>query len=152
MNEFFDFRASEICMSIRIVKGFPGGSAVKNLPANAGDGGSIPGSGRSPGEGNCSPLQCSCPGNPTDRGTCQNYSPWGHRRVRHDLATATAATRIEELCIHKFPSWVYIWGCVLYRILGTLNLYCFEISLPTIFHSGSVRRQWNGRKKNLLKF
>ena len=42
---------------------------VKNPPANAGDLGSIPGSGRSPGEGNGSPLQCSCLGNPMDRGT-----------------------------------------------------------------------------------
>ena len=33
---------------------------VKNLPANAGDGGLIPGSGRSPGEGNGNPLQYSC--------------------------------------------------------------------------------------------
>ena len=39
--------------------GFPGGSVVKNLPANAGDAGSIPGSGRSPGEGNGNPLQYS---------------------------------------------------------------------------------------------
>ena len=40
-------------------KGFPGRSAVKNMPANAGDvedTGSIPGSGRSPGEGNSDPL------------------------------------------------------------------------------------------------
>ena len=36
--------------------GFPGGSVVKNLPANAGDMGLIPGSGRSPGEGNGHPL------------------------------------------------------------------------------------------------
>ena len=42
-------------------KGFPGGS-VKNLPANAGDTGSIPGLGRSPGEGNGNPLQYSCLG------------------------------------------------------------------------------------------
>ena len=40
---------------------------VKNLPANAGDVGSIPGSGRSLGEGDGSPLQYSCLGNPTDR-------------------------------------------------------------------------------------
>ena len=42
-----------------IFKGFPGGSVVKNPPANAGDlrdAGSIPGLGRSPGEGNCNPL------------------------------------------------------------------------------------------------
>ena len=41
---------------------------VKNLPANAGDTGSIPGLGRSPGEGNGNPLQYSCLGNPVDRG------------------------------------------------------------------------------------
>ena len=46
---------------------FPGGSVVKNPPANAGDMGSIPGSGRSPEEGNGDPLQYSCLGNPMDR-------------------------------------------------------------------------------------
>ena len=40
---------------------------VKNLTANAGDVGSIPGSGGSPGEGNNNPLQYSCLGNPMDR-------------------------------------------------------------------------------------
>ena len=48
--------------------GFPSGSVVKNLPANAGDVDSIPGSGRSPGEGNGNPLQYSCLENPMDRG------------------------------------------------------------------------------------
>ena len=48
--------------------GFPGVSVVKNLPANAGDAGSIPGSGRFPGEGNGNPLQCFSLGNPMDRG------------------------------------------------------------------------------------
>ena len=41
---------------------------VRNLPANAGDAGLIPGSGRSPGEENGNPLQYSCLGNPMDRG------------------------------------------------------------------------------------
>ena len=40
--------------------GFPNGSALKNMPANAGDRGSIPGSGRSPGEGNGKLLQDCC--------------------------------------------------------------------------------------------
>ena len=48
--------------------GFPGGSVVKNPPAKAGDTGSIPGLGRSPGGGNGNPLQCSCLGTPMDRG------------------------------------------------------------------------------------
>ena len=45
--------------------------SVKNLPAGAGDMGSIPGSGRSPGEGNGNPFQSSCLGNPMDRRTWQ---------------------------------------------------------------------------------
>ena len=48
--------------------GFTGGSVVKNRPAHAGDVGSIPGSGRAPGEGNGDPLHSSCLGNPIDRG------------------------------------------------------------------------------------
>ena len=48
-------------------KDFPGSSVVKNPPAKAGDTGSIPDSGRSPGEGNGNPLQYSCLENPTDR-------------------------------------------------------------------------------------
>ena len=47
--------------------GFPGGSAVKNPAANAGDTGSIPESGGSPGVGNGNPLQWSCLGNSMDR-------------------------------------------------------------------------------------
>ena len=51
--------------------GFPDGSAIKNPPANAGDACSIPGPGRSPGEGNGNLLQYSCLGNPIDRGAWQ---------------------------------------------------------------------------------
>ena len=47
---------------------FPGGSVVKNLPANSGDTDLIPGLGRFLGEGNDSSLQYSCLGNPMDRG------------------------------------------------------------------------------------
>ena len=52
---------------------FPGGSEVKESASNAGDLGSIPGSGRSPGEGNGNPLQYSCLEN-----------PMGSQRVRHN--------------------------------------------------------------------
>ena len=48
--------------------GFPSDSLVKNPPANSGDSGWIPGSGRFPGGGNGNPLYYSCPGNPMDRG------------------------------------------------------------------------------------
>ena len=50
---------------------FTGGSVIKNLPVNAEDVGSIPGLGRYPGERNGHPLQYSCLGNPTYRGTWQ---------------------------------------------------------------------------------
>jgi len=63
--------------------GFPGGSVVKNPPANADteDLGSIPGLGRSPGRGNGNPLQYS-----QGQRSLAGYSPWGCR-VGHDLAT-----------------------------------------------------------------
>ena len=47
--------------------GFPGGSVVNNLPANAGNTVSVPGLGRSTREGNGNPLQYSCLENPMDR-------------------------------------------------------------------------------------
>ena len=47
--------------------GFPGGSVVDSLPANAGDAGSSPVSGKPPEEGNGKPLQYFCLGNPMDR-------------------------------------------------------------------------------------
>ena len=69
--------------------GFPGGSVVKNLPAmqgDSGDAGLIPGSGRSPGEGNGNPLQYSCLGNPMDRRAWW-ATVHGVTRVRRDLKT-----------------------------------------------------------------
>ena len=53
-----------------IISGFPGGPDGKESTCNAGDLYSIPGLGRSPGEGNGYPLQYSCLGNSMDRGTC----------------------------------------------------------------------------------
>ena len=60
---------------------------VKNLPANAGDVGSIPGSGRSLGEGSGNSLQYSCLGNPMDRGACCAIQSMGHIRVGCDFIT-----------------------------------------------------------------
>ena len=57
--------------SYELLMGFPGGSMVKNPPANAGetgDSGSVTGLGRSPGVGNGNPLQYSCLENSMDRG------------------------------------------------------------------------------------
>ena len=70
-----------------IDSGFPGGSEVKASAWNAGDLGSISGSGRSPGEGNGTPLQYSCLENPMDRGAWWLQSI-GSQRVGHDWVTS----------------------------------------------------------------
>ena len=59
------------------VKGFPGGSEVKASAWNVGDPGSIPGLGRSLGEGNGNPLRYSCLENPRDRSLVGRHL-WGH--------------------------------------------------------------------------
>ena len=64
-----DFLPPGIC-----ILGFLDGSVVKSLPTNAGDTGSIPGSGRSPGEGNGNPL---LPGELCGQRSLAGYSPWG---------------------------------------------------------------------------
>ena len=61
---FFD----QSCLNTSLKLGFPGGSDGKESTCNAGDCDSTPGLGRSPGEGNGYPLQCSCLENPIDRG------------------------------------------------------------------------------------
>ena len=78
--------------------GFPGGSLVKNSPASAGDMGSIPGLGRSPGEGNGNPFQYSSLGNPMDRGAL--WAPTGSQRVGHDLANEHTHTHIMPWMLH----------------------------------------------------
>ena len=70
-----------------LLEGFPGGSGVKNPSTNAGDTGdlsSIPGLGRSPGEGNGKPLQYSCVGNLMNRGAWWATLHGGHRRIKHN--------------------------------------------------------------------
>ena len=62
--------------------GFTGGSVVKNLPVNAGVTGSIPGSERSPGGQNGSPLQYSCLENLHGQRSLEGYSPWLQSRTR----------------------------------------------------------------------
>ena len=74
------------------IKGFSHGSVVKNLPANAEDASSIPGSGRLPGEGNGNPIQYSCLGNPMGRvtwwatvhGVAKELDTISCKRVRHN--------------------------------------------------------------------
>ena len=64
-----------------ILKGFPGGSVVKNLSANAGDLGSIPGLGRSPEEGNDNPLQYYGLGKSLRQRSLAGSHPWDYKEL-----------------------------------------------------------------------
>ena len=82
--------------------GFPGGSVVKNLPANAGDSsdsGSVPGLGRSLRGGNGNPLQYSCLGDPMDRGAWW-ATVQGSQRVGYHWGT-------EHACVHEHRDWIW---------------------------------------------
>jgi len=68
------------------VLGFPGGSNTKESACNVGDPGSVPGLGKSPGEGNGYPLQYSCLENSTDRGAC--------RATVHGVAVSNMTERL----------------------------------------------------------
>ena len=89
----------------------PGGSVVKNSPANAGDARLIPGLGRSPGGGNGNPLQYSCLANPMDRGAW-----WAivHRVAKSRLQrmqphSAAGPCSFKTLRSRCFNSWKSQW-------------------------------------------
>ena len=69
---------------------------IKNLPGNAGDTDSIIGLGRAPGEGNSNSL-IFLAGKSHGQRSLVGYSPWGHKRVGHDLGTKQ----------HQYTSWYY---------------------------------------------
>ena len=72
---------------LHVFVSFPGGSSCQESACNAGDVGSIPASGRFPGEGNSNTLQYSSLENLMDRGVWQTIVHGGCKRVRHYLAT-----------------------------------------------------------------
>ena len=79
------------------VQGFPGDSAVKNLPAYAGDMGLIPGSGRSPGGVNGNPLQYSRLENPMDRRARQATV----HGVTKELDTLQQLKQQQTVCVYN---------------------------------------------------
>ena len=97
--------------------GFPGGPAEENSPANAGDAGLIPGSGRFPGEGDGNALQNSCLENSMDRGawraTVHEVS-----RVKHNLATKPAPPMLIRLITGE------VCSDPLVKLLFAEFLYC----------------------------
>ena len=79
------------------ITGFPGGTVVKNLPANAGDAGSISGLERFPGRGNGNSSQYSCLKNSMDRGVWWATVHGLAKKVRHDWATEHIYTHTQGL-------------------------------------------------------
>ena len=77
------------CIIMLVFTIFPRSSVGKSWACNVGNSGSIPGLGRSPGEWNGNPLQCSCLENPMDRGGWR-ATVHGVARVRHNWATEPA--------------------------------------------------------------
>ena len=77
---------------------FPGSSDSKEPAFNTGDPGSIPGPGRSPGEGNGNPFQDSCLENSMDRGIWQVTNPWGHKEL--DM-TELLTLSLHFPCLHR---------------------------------------------------
>ena len=83
--------------------GFYYGSAVNNLPSNAGNVGLIPGWRRSPKEGNANPLQYSCLGNLKDMNLVV-YSSWGHKRNKTYWLNNNYIARIQPYGINLINS------------------------------------------------
>ena len=98
----FHFQERKLFMSY-----FPGSSVGKDSACSAGDLGPIPGSERSPGEGNGYPLQCSCLENPMDRGAWQ-ATVHGVARVGHNLVTQPPPPIIVTSCFSHQNMLTYI--------------------------------------------
>ena len=94
-------------------KYFTGGSEVKSSASNAGDPGSIPGSGRSPGEGNGNPLQYSCLENPMDRGAWW-ATVHGVPKSRTWLSNFTFTFTFQSQSLMKWVLFCILVGCHLW--------------------------------------
>ena len=82
--------------------GFPDSSAGKESNCNAGNPGSIPGSGRSPAEGIGYTLQYSCLENPRGQMSLVGYSPWGHKESDKTEATYQQQQLIKNVFVFVF--------------------------------------------------
>ena len=106
-------------VTLLVFPSLPGGSAVENLPANAGDMGSIPGLRRSPGEGNGCPLQYSFLKNPMDRRAWW-AAVHGVPRVGHNLVTKQQQElQPPSFCFCFFP-WAFEQMLMLFFQSGVL--------------------------------
>ena len=106
--------------------GFSGGTGVKNMPVNAGDAravGSIPGSGRSSGEGDSNPLQHSCLWNPMDRGAW-----WARVHEVTKRRTQLRGWACSRLCTEQ--NLLLYWPPIaMNRPVEDLKLFCFFLTV-----------------------
>ena len=133
-SKYFKSRESYMCALcinkkrvMWVFMDFPGGSVVKNLPANVGDAGSIPGAGRFLRVGNGNSLQYSCLRNPMDKGTWQ--------ATVHGAAKGQTHWATE----HTWVSYCSIW---LWLQRNTLNHTKVRKHLET-FYSWYSFSHWN---------
>ena len=94
---------------------------VKDLLANAKDAGSVPGWGRSPGEGNDNPFQCSCLGNPEPGG----LQSMGSQGVGYNLVTKQQQSQQHMFYIYTY---IYIYICIYIFIcyqIGYIFIYIY---------------------------
>ena len=106
--------------------GLPWRLSVKNLPSNAGDAGSIPGSGRAPGEGNSNPLQYSCLGNPMDRGA-GGFQSMGSQKSQTQLSDSIATTSTTRLTLLGTGSLWWAKGAIGLSLVALKVLWCRQL-------------------------
>ena len=114
-----------------VIQDFLGCSDGKDSVCNAGDLGSILGSGRSPGEGNDNPFQYSCLENPMDRGAWEGYSPWSRKEL--DM---TKWLTLFFYIYYVTHCWLFLFLSVLVKhFLCLLNLYLLSnyLFMPPIY-------------------
>ena len=121
---------SKVCTYVKV---FPGGSEVKASACSAGDLGSIPESGRCPGEGNGNPLQYSCLENPMEGGAWQ-ATVHGVAKSRTPLSNFTSHTSLQSTQVQTI---VHILSNS--RAIKTLNIYQLYFNKTVFNHLLSPR-------------
>ena len=131
---------------------FSGGSVSKGSTCNAGDLSSIPGLGRSPGEGNGYPLQYSCLENSMERGAWWGYSPWPVRDTQSMGSQRLDTT--EWLSTHRhLPARSWLQGKCVFSITQDHHWHFLSISLghTAPFDTGNLPKLSNSSMMVKLK-
>ena len=126
-------------MEYNWITGFSSGSDSKELACKTGDLGSIPGLGRSPGEGNGNPLQYTCLENPHGQRSLAGYSSWGCNELDTTKWLRTYQRQAEtsslqgQLIYHNDKRWVICFQeqgsgtCYLIHVISLLLLFSRQV-------------------------